>query len=180
MKRVSLAMLLCVLALCALAEEGDGAIIYGEDWAYLIEAPAGFELDQRSLAKEGIHGLFYPRANGAFRRDALHMYISPFPKEEEGPQDIEEFFNWDLGWYQEQSPSLVIELDDLPALGDFRTCYVFRLDDAGPGYYMLRGYAECEKAFFVFVLVARSPDGRSSNAAAYGELLQSFVYMEKE
>jgi hypothetical protein len=180
MRRISLAALLCTLALGALAEGGDGAIVYGEDWAYLIAPPPGFELDQRSLAKEGINGLFRPSGKGGFRRDELHLYVSPFPKGGDVPQDLQAFIDWDLGWYQEGNPSLRIQFEEELELGDFRPCYIFRLDDPGPGYFMLRGYAEGEKAFFVFALVARSPGERLSNEEAYGALLRSFVYMEKE
>jgi len=180
MRRVSLAVLLCALALGALAEEGDGAIVYGEDWAYLIAPPPGFKLDQRGLAKEGINGLFYPSGAGAFRRGELHLYVSPFPKGGDVPRDLQAFIDWDLNWYQENSPSLRIQFWEELELGDFRPCYVFRLDDPDPGYFMLRGYAEGDRAFFAFVLVARSPDERLSNEEAYGSLLRSFVYMEKE
>ena len=179
-RRIIAAALLCLAALGAFAEAGDGAIIYGPEWAYLVTPPEGFKLDSQRLAKIGIQGLFYPSGQEAFAEDRLQMYINPFAKGGDSPEDLEGFIEWDLEYFRDRNPGLAVKRYKDLELGDFSPCRLYLLDDPERGYYMLHGYASEPGAIFVFVLVARGAEERSAFEGAYEDLLASFVYMDVE
>lgn len=162
------------------AQDGNSAIIYGPDWAYLIVAPDGYALDNRSLQKKGIWGLFYKMDQSSYQADKLHICIKPFQKGGEYPDTVDSLIRWDLGSALENIPGLVATYYKDIELGDFTSCKVFKVDDDDRKNYLLQGYVTEKRASFVFVLMARSKEEREQNEKPYTELLASFVYMEKE
>ena len=173
--------LLALLVLCSFpAVAQDDGIIYGPDWAYLISAPAGFKMDNRSLQRQGIWGLFYKVDQPEYRADVLNMYINPVKKGGDYPTDLESLIAWDVDFFKERNPGLVVTYYKDIELGDMSACKVYSFDDESRQYFMLSGYATKTNASFVFVLIARSREERAGNEGAYEELLRSFVYLDKE
>ncbi len=174
---IALTLALCVAP--AFADDVEGGLISGENWAILVSAPAGWVWDNSALRGQGIWGLFY-KAGEAYSPAKLHIYISPTQKRPGGPADLAEFMEEDKASFMSFDPDLRVRSLPPYSPGLEYNFPMRELDDTDNRYYQALAYYEGEKAFFLFVLSCRSPEERAAERGALLELLDSFTYMRKE
>ena len=178
-KKAALAIVIALAACGAVAQSGNGGLIEGEKWAFLVSAPDGWVWDGKTLRNQGITGLFY-KAGAKYSPSKLHMYISPAAKKAGGPASLSDFIAADEAVFMRTNPGVLIK--ELPpyAAGMGYSFVLKDFDDTNEGYYQSLAYYEGEEAFFVIVLSCRSEAERDSEHASFLRLLDSFTYIRKE
>jgi len=180
MRRIICACLVFCLCIPFFADEAKGGFIYGNNWSYMISAPAGYTWDSTSLQQNGIWGLFWETKLGKYIPQKHNMFINPVMKGNGYPSDLESLIKWDIDYYKENTPGLIVEYYKDIVLGDKQKAKAYIYNDKNRNYYSISAYV-CEKnASFVFVLVDRSIEDRKKHEKAFEELLSSFIYMNKE
>jgi hypothetical protein len=158
-------------------QDKNGGIIYGKDWAYTILAPKGWIWDSKTLAKQGIWGLFYS-AETKFSPTTLHMYINPVSVAKD--VSLEEFIKEDISNFKRQNKSIDYVFENEYLSKDKKSLKIYRLDDEQKKYFQYIGFAKYNKTIFIFVLSARSADERMKNKVAYEQLFDTFLYMDRK
>jgi len=180
MKLITSILLLTLASSPSFGGDANSGIIYGDKWSYVFSAPNGYTWDSESMQKHGIWGLFWETSQGKFIPQKHNIFINPIKKGNGFPSDIDSLIKWDIDFYIQNTPGLVVNYLKDFLLGDGKIAKAYTFDDKGKNYYSMSAYVCEENASFVFVLVDRSVSDRNSHLSAFGELLKSFVYMNKK
>ena len=146
----------------------------------MITAPAGYVWDSELLQKYGIWGLFWEAKQGKYIPQKHNMFINPVRKDNGYPIDLEALIKWDIDYYIENTPGLIVEFYKDIILGANKIAKLYTFNDSRKGYYSISAYICEENASFVFVLVDRSLEDRKKHEKSFEELLASFIYMNKK
>ena len=180
MRRYYLMILFAFVSVFAFSESKDTQMINGKDWAYLIAIPNDLKLDNRTLARSGISGLFYRVDQKDFDDNGLYISINPIGKGNGLPEDLESLIKWSNDSLLTNDNSVKISFMINMELGDISSCSIYKVDSEKTGKYSYFGYAADHKVFFVFVLNAMSKDERLAYENDYFKLMESFVFIDKE
>ncbi len=82
---------------------GDCAMPYGEDYAFMISAPKGWVLDNRSQLYGGIQAVLYPEG-GSWRDSKAVMYINHYDKKVTGQETFQKVLSIDSTQFLDNTP----------------------------------------------------------------------------
>ena len=177
-KKAAVAFALALWVFLGFAQSGDGGLIEGDKWAFLVSAPTGWIWDAKTLRIHGILGLFY-KAGASYSPSKLHIYISPSTKQG-GPASLSDFISADEAMYMKSNPGTQIK-ELAPYSPGLEYRFILRdFDDLNENFFQSLAYYEGEDAYFVFVLSCRSGEERAREQAAFRSLLDSFTYIRRE
>ena len=167
--------LLLILALGLMSPAAPACnIIYGKEWAFVSQAPAGWEGYCGEDAPQGTNLLMLPEGKTWEDTDAV-LYVSVFDRTQ---PDLAAFVRDEQKSFLAESPSAKITPLQLP--GKARPGMIFtRIDGAGGEKYELAAYAEGPHAYYMIVLSNDSAALRERNRAAFIEYLDGFHAMER-
>ena len=83
---VSLSFIFVLSVFMFAQEKLAGGILYGPNWACMVSAPQGWSMDQESLARYGIYGLFYEDGK-KFGGNTPIIYINTQKLNDDSQQD---------------------------------------------------------------------------------------------
>jgi hypothetical protein len=182
MRRLSRAA--CLVLLCCLgaraqdakpdSRDANAGIVYGKDHAFVIKAPDGWVLDNRSGVRHGLHAVFYPEG-GSWKESKAVMYVRAAGKTDD--DTLEKFVERDVAGYREHSPGLKVADDEaLPVSGKERVLVKRFSGDRG-GSYEAVAYVEESKVVVIIVLHARSSKDFDDALPAFRQLVSSYRFL---
>lgn len=149
-------------------------VIYGENWAFLSQAPAGWIGYCGDDVPTGMNLAMLPEGKTWENTHAV-LYVSVFDRTQ---PDLAAFIRDEEKSFRAESRSVKIAPLQLP--GKKRPGMVFaRIDGALDGKYELVAYAEGPNAYYLIVLSNDSAALRERNRAAFVEYLDGFHTMER-
>lgn len=174
----------CLLLLCCLAAHAQDAkpeprdpnsgIVYGKDHAYLIKAPDGWVLDNRSGVPNGIHAVFYP-VGSSWNKTKVLMYVNGATKSD--GDTLEKFIERDVAAYLKHSPDLKVADGEPPAVYDNRKVIAKRFSGDRAGSHEFVAYVEEDRVVVVIVLHARTLKDVDDALPAFRELVSSYRFI---
>jgi hypothetical protein len=172
--------LFLVQALLATEKEfGGGGIVYGEGYAFMIEAPKGWVLDTRSGVPDGLQAVFYPRGS-SWSESPTVMYAAWASKKKEGVTTLQQIIDKDLTNFKKENPSMVITESRPLKTGDGKKALVRLFKGDQGGNFEAVAYVD-EKAG-VAVLVLTSPEQAAFTKAvpAFEKLVSSYHFYTED
>lgn len=160
------------------AEDGGGGIVHGDDHAFVVQAPDGWVLDNKSGVGQGLHAVFYPVGSSWEGSDVV-MYVNTARRE--GPhQNLAELIEFNERRIRSQSPHVTVE--ELPdvATSTGRTFAVRRYTGDRWGNFESVAYLEEETVLVLIALTARSQELYDASQAAYAALLREYQFVTTE
>ena len=160
-------ILLVAQILCAAQKEfGGGGIVYGDEHSFLIEAPTGWVLDNRTGVSQGLHAVFYPKGSSWSKAPAV-MYATTVNKKKEAVTTPQQLIAIDLAKFKKTNPKIVMTEGRPLKTEDGKTALVrlFKGDQWGN----IEGVAYIDEKAVVAILVLSS-----RNQAAFQEALPAF------
>ena len=182
MRRLSRAA--CLVLLCCLgaraqdakpdSRDANAGIVYGKDHAFVIKAPDGWVLDNRSGVPQGLQAVFYPEG-GSWKGSKAVMYVNGAAK----PADdtLEKFVERDVAGYREHSPGLKVADDEALPVGGKERVLVKRFSGDRGGSYEAVAYVEESKVVVIIVLHARTPKDFDDALPAFRQLVSSYRFL---
>jgi hypothetical protein len=172
--------LLLVQALLATEKElGGGGIVYGEGHAFLIEAPKGWVLDNRSGVPDGLQAVFYPRGS-SWSKSPTVMYAAWASKKKEGVTSIQQIIDKDVAKFKKGNPSIVITESRPLKTKDGKTALVrlFKGDQWGNSEAV--AYVDEKAGVAVLVLTSRNQVAFNKAITAFEKLVSSYHFFTED
>lgn len=174
---VRIALMICGLALAAESvgrtSAGTG-IVYGEDFAYAIQAPPGWILDNAAANAQGMYAAFYEEGRTWRTADTI-MYANAACKQP-GQQTVDELIAYDVSQFQARAPGLkVTRARDLPT--SERTASVRHFEGDEHGNFEAVAYIDEPKAMIMLVLSSRSKSGFEKAYPSFEKLVRSYRFL---
>lgn len=111
MKVLTLVLTLAALSIAPLsAQDSPGGILYGPNWACLVQAPSGWVLDNQAWAKYGIHAIFYLRGTQPRTPNPI-IYLNSGQLQGETDQALDDYIKTDISGIANDPNNVIKELD---------------------------------------------------------------------
>ena len=158
-------------------ELGEGAILYGEDFAFMIGAPENWAIDSRIGHQLGVLAVMYPRDPGWTDAPAV-MYAAHFDKVD--TLTFAQVVALDLERTRRESPGIEIERVDpiVTSAGD--TAVVYHTTGDRHGNHDAVAFVDQPTVVVMVVLTSRAPEAFAAILPAYEKVVASYLYMNRE
>ena len=169
---------LVILVLCILASPALHAcnIVYGADWAFVLEPPHGWNIVCGTNALEGTAVTLWPAASST--RDAKSLlYVSVSKKE---PQPLQAFAGDEQDRFKARVPSLRVLPIELPSSTAESSKLAFQFSPDAPARQEYIAYIEGPTAYFILVLTSTDAGELARQRQAFFSAIKSFVPMKRE
>jgi hypothetical protein len=181
MKKLFLTILLCavlVATTCAAApaeeaKESIGGIVYGEDHAFVVDAPEGWVLDNKSGVGQGLYAVFYPKGESWENATAV-MYVNTAKREES--DTVATLIEYDTAQFKRGNPDVSVEKAARITTSDDKEAEVRYFTGDQWGNSEAVAYIEEETIFVLIVLTSRTKEAFESAKPAFGDLVKSYSF----
>jgi hypothetical protein len=147
-------------------------IIAGPKAAFLISAPKGWVLDNRSGLSQGLHCVLYPkRQTWANSRVKLYAKIASTQY-----SNKEDFIEFAMDSYKKEDPDFSHRVLRQSETSEGFGSTIIEYDHPRFSQYELVGYIQVPDAVAYIVFVARDIRSRLEYSKAFDEVIQSFLY----
>lgn len=175
---MSLALLtLSVAFAIAGAAEAQTGIVYGDTHAFLVTAPAGWVLDNRSGLANGVHAGFYPQGS-SWRDSPAIMYANGVGRS--SGETLDSFIADDIETFRGRSPQIQVKEESPIRTKDGRVAVVRYFSGDQSGNYEAVAYIAEKKAIIVLALSARSQDAYQRSLQAFQELVRNYTFISDD
>ena len=114
MKKLSFTIVLCSVllvshvaaALTEKEEDGGAGILYGDDHAFIVDAPEGWVLDNTSGVSQGLHAVFYPKGE-SWEKAVAVMYVNTAKREKS--ETVFMLIEGDTARFRQNNPDVRVE-----------------------------------------------------------------------
>lgn len=151
-------------------KEGDGFILSGPNFAYIVSAPKGWKVIDTTFADI----VFYP-AKYTYETTPVMIYVRSAQKQALGVRNPLEMNAFDLKGMRESSPNIQSrQVEPLPIRNSSKIpVYSF----SGGQFLESVAYADHPKTITVFVVSAESKESLASSATAFRGLIGSYQWV---
>jgi hypothetical protein len=176
---VLLSLLLVQGLLATEKEFGGGGIVYGEGYAFLIDAPPGWVLDTRSGVPDGLHAVFYPRGS-SWSKSPTVMYAAWASKKKEGVTTLQQMIDKDVANFKKDNPSMVITESRSLKTGDGKTALVRLFKGGQEGNFEAVAYVGEKAGVAVLVLASHNQVSFNKAIPAFEKLVSSYYFYTED
>jgi hypothetical protein len=173
---------LCMVVAGALAlaqpapESMNSGIVYGENYAFVLSAPAGWVLDNESGAKQGLDAVFYPEGS-SWRESGAVMYANVVQKTEDRDSTLAKVLASDEARFRSDSPGLVIQTAAAVATGDGKQAVIRHFSGSSLGNWEAVAYIDEEKVVSMLVLSCREEALFKKSLPSFEKLVASYRFL---
>ena len=156
-------------------ESGRGGIVYGKEHAFLIEAPEGWVLDNKSGVSQGSHAVFYPKGSSWSEAPAV-MYANTANKKDKGITTAQELIDIDFAKFKKKNPSIVMTESRSLKTGDGKTALVRLFQGDQWGNSEAVAYIDGKAIVAILVLSSRNQAAFQDALPAFEKLVTSYRF----
>lgn len=170
-------LLLILFSLIARAQ-GNAGIIYGDNHAYTLKAPAGWVLNNQSGVMQGLYAVFYPEGDNW--EDAVTVMYTNTANYGPGNEDMDAIIKYDLDRFVAAKPG--IDIRTLPAykLKDGKTAAIRHIYGDDKGNYEAIAYIPEKTVTVMVILTARNKEDFEKSLPKFNELLDSYSFIAEK
>lgn len=177
---ITLTLLLCTAAAAQeqkppTAAEPQGGIIYGNGHSFVLKAPDGWVIDNKSGAPHGLHAVFYPEGSSWLGAPAM-MYANTAAKDE---RTLEAFIEGDLVAFRKHTPGVKMEDAEAPAISRGGKVVAKYFSHEESGFFEMVAYIEESKVFVMLVLRAKTRKDFDASLPVFKQLVGSYFFLTK-
>ncbi len=156
---------------------GDGGIVYGDKWAFLVSAPSGWSMTTESDLPVNV-AFFQTKKNEKSTKTPAFMYITVYERNSDAP-NLDQFITNDENNFRAESSDLKVTKNNLPTIKN-KNVSIRQFDNTRDKRSELIAYQEYEDWFFTIVLSAPLENELTSKKNDFVKLLDSFHPMLKK
>ncbi len=176
MKKAILSALMVVLAASWLAaQDQEGGILFGDDWACMVKAPKGWIMDQETWAEHNIYALFYERGK-TMSREIPIIYVNTAALNAATDAELDLFADYHIHELGDTQAESVAPLPAEPGLPAVKRWYEMKVS-GGP--YETIAYLRYEDTAFVVILAAYDRDLLAATQPRLREAIGNLRFMDK-
>jgi hypothetical protein len=170
---------LFVLAVVSIAlsseftEDGTG-IIYGSDHAFMVTAPTGWVIDNKSGVHQGLWAVFY-LVGSSWKNSTVVMYINTASKKTN--PTLESLISYDFEQSRKESPGSHIESGDPLTLQDGTNATVKIFSGDKWNNYESIAYIEAPTVWVMVVLSSRHVAAYKAALPAFNSLVKTYKFL---
>lgn len=151
-------------------------IVYGSDWAFVLEPPKGWEVVCGNQTLEGTAVTLWPANSGPQEAQSL-IYVTVSQKD---PTPLQAFANDEQTRYQAQQESVRVSPLKLPFQKAKFAVLAFQLSQKPPARQELIAYIEGPTAYFILVLTSADNDELERHRKDFFTALKFFIPMKRK
>lgn len=144
-------LLLFALFSCVCEPAGACSLVYGSNWAFVSESPAGWNAACGNDALDGTALTLWPASQETSSASAL-IYVTVSKKE----QPLSAFAQDELASFKQESTRLQVLSLPITPRKDERPYLLFQLNNASDGREEIVSYLEGPESYYILVLTADS------------------------
>jgi hypothetical protein len=156
--------------------DSNSGIIYGQDHVFVLTAPKGWVLDNKSGVNQGLQAVFYPEGS-SWKSGTIVMYANAYYKLNATEETLEKVVAGDVAEFKKKSEKLkVVEAASLPTRKDKKAVVrYFEGDTFGNSEAI--AYLDEGKVVVMLVLSARTKNEFEAALPAFSELVSSYLFL---
>ena len=155
---------------------GDGAILYGGDFAFMVGAPEDWVIDSRIGRQIGVLAVMYPRDPG-WADAAAVIYVAHFEKGD--TLTFAQAVALDFEQLRAESPGIVIERAGSIPTNTPTTVEVYHTAHDRHGNYDAVTFIDQANVVVTVVLTARTAEAFAATRPTYENVVASYSYMAR-
>lgn len=157
-------------------QDMNGGMIYGDDHAFLLQAPAGWVLDNSAGVSQGLHAVFYKKGQ-SWAKAEIVMYATTEKLQTITYNTLQDFIDADVKHFKKEFKDIVIE--DAPAIQitDSIKASVKYFSGITYANYDAIAYINAGKVAVVIALSSRTKEGFEDSKNAFEKLVKSYVFV---
>lgn len=153
----------------------NAGIVYGGNHAFIVQAPAGWVLDNSSGINQGLHAVFYPKG-GSWERSPVVMYANGI--DIDSSETLDSFIDGDIMKFKNDHSGIKIEEIESIIIGEgARTAKAFKFNGGAYPSFEAVAYIKESKNISIFVISSRNKDGLKINYPKFVELVKNYKYI---
>ena len=183
--RLNLLAFVVLLVLCSVGQaqqntekpaDNNSGVIYGQDHVFVLTAPKGWVLDNKSGVSQGLQAVFYPEGS-SWKSGTVVMYANAYHKINALEETLEKVVAGDVAEFKKKSDKLkVVEAASLPTRKDHKAVVrYFEGDTFGNSEAI--AYLDEAKVVVMLVLSARTKKEFEAALPAFNELVSSYLFL---
>jgi hypothetical protein len=158
-------------------EEGEGGILYGKGWAFLISAPKGWVMDEQATLMGGQANVAFYRRGQSWAKSPAVMYGNVIPKIKGEDDTLEKVVRGDVEQTKERDPKMKAAAGEPLTTVDGRKAVVYTFSGPGTGRSQEQvAYIDTPHFVIMLVLTARSEADYKGALPDFVRLVQSFGF----
>jgi hypothetical protein len=151
-------------------------IIYGDNHAFMLTAPDGWVLDNKSGIKQGLYAVFYKQGE-SWEKAMTVMYTNTASLEDSSQNTIDKLITYDTNNFRRQYPDLNISVGKDIFIKPGLIAKVNYLSGISYGNYEAIAYIDAWKTGVMIVLSSRDKNGFQDSLVAFENLVKSYLFM---
>lgn len=181
-------MVLCLMyisAVPALSAESkksknDSGIIYGNNHSFMLTAPNGWVLDNKSGVPNGLHAVLYPVGSSWTNATAV-MYANTVDKSVSGNETLDKVIEHDVDTFKKRSQNLALkEGDFLSTSSQNKKATAKHFSGDLYNNYEAVAYIDENKVVVIIVLSAKNRDAYEKSLPSFKELVGSYQFFTED
>jgi hypothetical protein len=177
MKRSLLILTLLSITLILLSQEKmNTGIIYGRNCVFMLGAPDGWVLDNKSGVNQGLYAVFY--RNGESWKDAktvMYTNIASFIGTPDSTLDL--LIKYDHSNFKKNYSDILITDEKDIAINDKLAAKISYLSGKSYGNFEAIAYINTPKSCVMIVLSSRTKQDFNNSISAFEKLLKSYTFI---
>jgi hypothetical protein len=153
-----------------------GGILTGPTWACIVKAPDGWSMDQTSLAKYSIYGLFYENGK-KFGGSTPIIYINTQKLNNETDEELSKFIKWDLDNYRSQGAIIQKQEKKYDHFSNQNETYTI---DTKNKQYEIVVYTRFKNCAFLIILTTKDPESRDQLHTKLDEVIANIRFIDRK
>lgn len=188
MRHLVTALLLCLMSLPILAQEGAGTgkdsqgcgIVYGKNHAFSVCAPKGWILDNSVLNDQGIFAVFYPQGSSWTKaKDTASVMYANVASKGMGQETVTELIAADSERTRKQAPAAqIVKGEDVPLKDG--AAQVWRFTNSAYGRQEAVAYVDSPKVVTMLVLTSTNDKAFQRDYPAFLEMVKSYFFLSSD
>lgn len=183
MKRTLLPLTLAALGLGAGTSSaqvrGDGGMIYGSNYSFLVDAPTGWIMDLEAGSANGLAAVFY-RAGESWADGAAVMYVNTSAPDSGQDADPLRIIAEDSARFVSRAPEVHIVAAPSLQTHDHRVAYVRYFSGQPNGRYEAVAYIAEHAVTPMIVLSGKTESAFTAALPAFAQLVESYSFLSSD
>ena len=153
-------------------EKSAGGILYGANWACVVEAPENWIMDQESFASYGIYGLFYEK-NKKLGGDTPIIYINTNKLNATTDNELQNYISFDTNSYKNNG----FKVQEY-SLKNIKEKQVFAYEISKGNNIEICAYTRYKDCCFLIILSAHEEKLINENISNLEKIINNMKYMD--
>jgi hypothetical protein len=159
-------------------DDQGGGIVYGDDHAFIIEAPDGWVLDNQAGVQNGLHAVFYKKGS-SWKDGTVVMYANTAHKSNKGSESLDALIKTDFDRFKSHSSDIRMIDAGKVKIGKKEAVIKKFVGDKW-GNYETVAYIDESKIISILVMTSRNKKEFDDSYPSFIQLVKSYTFITEK